>query len=385
MATPVRKHLFTARLDRDSASTEAVLTLAGEIWPDNSNASAMIAERLANVQPGEPLTVLIRNLYGGDVDEGMTIYHDLKVFKPTVKVDGVCASMGSIIMLAGSSIEASAHSKIMTHRPKGGVSGDFEDMRERASLNEGRYNEMAAIYAERLKVTPEEAAVLLMPKGRNEWMSARQAQGRGLVDKVTPGSLLRGTVALKELRGETDPERIMDRFTAMLEEDEVTTNNDTMNKELAKRLGLPETASEQEIIATLDSAINDRDSYAKRLNDLAAADTARKEKELAELLDGAVKADAMKMAERDELLAAAKGNMDVALATARTLVKNLKPHVPASAQLGRDAGMASKMADRADKDYNWWAENDPAGLAKMRDTDRASYDKLLSERPSTRK
>lgn len=371
-------------MERDTAAAGAVLMLSGYIWPDNSNASAVIAEQLAQMKEGEGLTVFIRNLYGGDCDEGITIYHDLKAIAPKVKIDGVCASMGTLIALSGSHIEMSKHSKQMTHRPEGGTHGDFEDMRERADRNEAIYKEAAGIYAERLGVTPDEAAALLMPKGKDVWLSAAKAKELGLVDELTDGSLLRGTVAMKELRKDHDPESILDRFQMMLEEDEVTTTEDPMNKELAKKLGLPETATEQEVIAALDVAMNDRDKAATRLAELEKAEAERNQAELAGLLDRAVKSDAMTTKKRDDVLELAKDNMGMALKMVRALVDDLKPHVPASQQLQKDSAAAKRMADRAAWDYDKWAQEDPVGLSKLRDTDKAAFEELRRNRPSRR-
>lgn len=377
------RHPFHVHVQRDTAHTGAVLVLTGYIWPDNSNASAVIAEQLAHIK-GEELTVFIRNLYGGDTDEGMTIYHDLKALRPKVKIDGVCASMGSVIALAGEHIQMSKHSKWMSHRPQGGTHGDFEDMRERADRNEAIYKEVSAVYAERLGVTSDEAAALLMPKHKEVWLSAAKAKEMGLVDEVTDGSLLSGTVALKELRKEHDPESILDRFHMVSGTTDTDTNEDPMNKELAKKLGLAETATEQEVATALDAVLKERDTAVARLGTMEKAEAERDEAELKELLEEAVKSDTMTVAKRDEVLALAKDNMAMGLKMARTMVSGMKPHQPLSQQLNRDSAAAKKLAAREDWDYDRWATEDPVGLAALKSKDKAAFEQLRKNRPSRR-
>ncbi|MEO8589416.1 MAG: ATP-dependent Clp protease proteolytic subunit [Flavobacteriales bacterium] len=369
---------FSAAAKREGRGL--TLVLSGYIWTDNSNASAKIAEALLSMEEGDDLTVLLRNLYGGDTDESLTIYHDLKGRKPKMKIDGAVCSSATFIMLAGDGdIEASEHSKGMTHRPEGGASGDFEDMRSRADQNEAVYNEIAAIYAERTGLTPDECKALFMPKGKDVWFTAAKMKELGLVDVITKGSLLTGTVAVKELRKERDPQNILERFAACLAEDEVPTNDPKQSpmKETAKKLGLPETATEAEINAALDTRLTKGDSAAARVLELEGVENTRMETEFKELVEGAVKSNAITAAKRDELIAKSKGNVAVSLDLVKGLIEGLKPHAPVSAQLGaKDAAAVAKEADRAAWSYQEYMMKDPKALEKMRNQDSAAFTKL---------
>lgn len=374
-----RKHQFTATLRKENA--QALLLLTGYIFPENENASARIAEQLALLDEGDQLTVLIRNLYGGDTDEGMTIYHDLLTYKPKVKVDGVVASMGVPIMLAGIDIEVSSHSKAMMHRPTGGVGGDFEDMRERANRNEAVYNEMADILAARTGMTVQEVKDMLMPKGKDVWLSPAKMVDLKLADRITKGSLLRSTVAMKDLRKTDRPEDILGKFAACLEEEETETDvnqTTTMNKELLKALGLPDTATQEQYDAAVAERIRKGDAAVAQLDQVMKDQAAAQERELEELLDGAVKNNAMTAATRDALKAQAKGNVAVVLSTAKAVVGELKPHrsIADGLRNGSDTAAAKRAADRAGWDYRRWATEDPQGLAEMRDKDKAAFDAL---------
>jgi ATP-dependent protease ClpP protease subunit len=373
-----RKHQFTASLRKEGK--QALLLLTGYITPDNENASARIAEQLATLKDGDELTVLIRNLYGGDTDEGMTIYHDLLVHKPKVKVDGVVASMGVPIMLAGVDIEVSAHSKFMMHRPTGGVVGDFDDMRERAGRNENTYNELAEVMATRTGMTAEQVKETLMPKGKDVWLTPAKMVELKLADRVTKGSLLRSTVAMKDLRKMDQPEDILGKFNACLVEEEIDVNQTTtMNKELLKAVGLPDTATQEQYDAAIAERIRTGDAAIAKLDEVQKDQAKVQEQELEALLDGAVKANAMTAATRDALKDQAKGgNTAVVLATAKAMVGELKPHKSLADTLrgGADSAAARKQADRADWSYKDWASRDPKGLAEMKEKDNASFVEL---------
>lgn len=379
MANEARQHRFKAAAQREG--DQFTLILGGLIWPDNENASAQIAQQLMQLQEGDKLTVILRNLYGGDCDEGMSIYHDLVAHKPRVVVDGVVASMGTVIMLAGEQVECTEHSKGMTHRPTGHTSGDFEDMRDRADQNEAIYKEAGAIYAARMGKPIQEVMDLLMPKGRDMWWSAKQMKEMGLVQQVTKGSALRSTVAMRDLRKERDPSAILSRFAACLSEDEVQLTDDQTNmKETAKKLGLPETASEAEVNAAIDKLMREKDKAVADLSTLQDAEAKRQEDELKGILDDAVKGNRMTASDRDQMMNDAKGNLAGVLSAARVMVKGMKPHVDASRLIRNGADQAAGGQDKyAGYSYKDYLEKAPEALAAMKRNDMASFTKLKED------
>lgn len=378
-----RKHQFTAKATRNES--DVVLMLSGEIWPENENASSVIASELATLQEGDQLTVFIRNLYGGDTDEGITIYHDLLAYKPKVKVDGVCASMGFAIMLAGEEIEVSSHSKFMMHRPTGVCMGDFEDFRQKAERNEAVYNELADVIATRTGMSAEVVKAKLMPKGEDVWLTPQQMVEMKLADRITRGSLLRGTVALRDLRKLRKPEEILDRFAACLTEEEVRTNedhNNTMNKELLKKLGLPETATQEQYDAAVAARIERGDAAVAQVESLQQAEAARTEAELKELLEGAVKENRMTAAMRDDLLKDAKeSSAAVVLKTARSFIAAMKPHKPIT-EVVRNGGSAKSEGGTA-LSYGELMRSNPKELERLRKEEPDTFEALKEAHVAT--
>ncbi|KAK0329192.1 hypothetical protein LTR94_037805, partial [Friedmanniomyces endolithicus] len=78
----------------------------------------------------EQLTVRI-NSYGGSVTDGIAIHNALKRHKATVTtvVDGIAASIASLIAMAGDTVEMAENAQIMIHAPWGWNSGNSAAMR----------------------------------------------------------------------------------------------------------------------------------------------------------------------------------------------------------------------------------------------------------------
>jgi ATP-dependent protease ClpP protease subunit len=129
-------------------------------------------------------TINVRiNTPGGDVFDGLAIYNSLKDHGATinVKVDGIAASIGSVIAMAGHRITMGESAFLMVHNPWALVIGNAADMREMAGILEKIGGSLAAIYAARAKVTMERAQTWM---DAETWFTAQEAQAAGLADAV---------------------------------------------------------------------------------------------------------------------------------------------------------------------------------------------------------
>lgn len=88
------------------------------------------------------------NSYGGDVFEGIAIYNFLKDYNVHVEVDGIAASIASIIALAGKDLpEISEGGTMLIHEAWAGVMGRAKDMEQAAQDLEKINDAIAQIYA----------------------------------------------------------------------------------------------------------------------------------------------------------------------------------------------------------------------------------------------
>ena len=80
-----------------------------------------------------PLEIRI-NSYGGEVFEGFAIYNILSRYEghKTVIVDGICASIASVIAMCGDEIKMHKASMMMIHNASGGCYGTSKEMAELA-------------------------------------------------------------------------------------------------------------------------------------------------------------------------------------------------------------------------------------------------------------
>ena len=125
------------------------------------------------------------NSPGGDVFEGIAIFNALKNHGAsiTVYVDGVAASMASVIAMAGDPIIMPENAFMMIHKPWGVSGGDANDMRDYADLLDKVEGVLLPAYAQKTGKTTDEIAAMLADE---TWMSGAECLAHGFADQVTP-------------------------------------------------------------------------------------------------------------------------------------------------------------------------------------------------------
>jgi ATP-dependent Clp endopeptidase proteolytic subunit ClpP len=121
---------------------------------------------------------------GGDVFAGIAIYNALRAHpaQVTTRVDGIAASIASIIVQAGDERVMLSGSQMMVHEAWGLMIGTAAEMREFADLLDRQNDNAAGIYASRTGRTVDEMKAL-MADG-DTWLSADEAVELGLADVV---------------------------------------------------------------------------------------------------------------------------------------------------------------------------------------------------------
>jgi ATP-dependent Clp protease, protease subunit len=138
------------------------------------------------------------NSPGGSVFEGQAIYNAL-VRHPaqvTSHIDGLAASIASVVALAGDRVQMAANALYMIHNPMGAVRGDAQDMRHTADVLDKVKGTITGIY---MAKTGLDAEALDAAMTAETWYSADEAQAAGFVDEVG---------AAMQLAAELDPEAL---------------------------------------------------------------------------------------------------------------------------------------------------------------------------------
>ena len=163
---------------------ERIIFIVGPI--DDAVSSLVCAQLLflESENPKQDISVYI-NSPGGVVTSGLAIYDTMEYIRPDVSTVciGQAASMGSLLLMAGAAGKRFSlpHSRIMTHQPSGGFSGQATDIeihaREILTLRE-RLN---GIYVRHTGQSLKEIEKIME---RDTFMAPDEAKKVGLIDEV---------------------------------------------------------------------------------------------------------------------------------------------------------------------------------------------------------
>lgn len=163
----------------------AVVRIYEEVWLLGVNADEFASD-LDDITADE-IRVEI-NSPGGDVFDGIAIYNTLRSHpaRITTRVDGIAASIASVIAQAGDHRVMLTGSQMMLHEAWGAAIGPAEELREFADVLDKQSDVIASIYAGR-SGRPQGRFRRLMDD--ETWLNADETLREGLADEVlTPKS-----------------------------------------------------------------------------------------------------------------------------------------------------------------------------------------------------
>ena len=124
------------------------------------------------------------NCVGGDVFDGMAIYNIIKkrTSKTTVYIEGIAASMGSVIALAADTVVMAENSLFMIHNAWGGAMGEAKEMKKTARLLDKISGEIADIYVKKTKLPYDKVKEMM---DEETWLNAEEALELGFIDSIS--------------------------------------------------------------------------------------------------------------------------------------------------------------------------------------------------------
>ena len=166
---------------RAQAKGAAEIVIYDEIGAFGIPAKAFLDE-LKALGPVAELTLRI-NSPGGSVFDGVAIYNALKRHqaKVTVWIDGIAASIASMIAMAGDEVAMPENAMLVLHDPSGLVAGTASDMRAMAEALDRMKAGMVAAYRDKSGADHAEIEALMATE---TWLSAEEAIELGLADRV---------------------------------------------------------------------------------------------------------------------------------------------------------------------------------------------------------
>ena len=128
------------------------------------------------------ITVRI-NSPGGSVFDGIAIYNSLRHHKAKihVQIEGLAASIASVIAMAGDTVHMAENALLMIHNPFGWVGGDAEELRKMADMLDKTTEVIAQTYGSRCG---QELETIKQMMDEETWFTAAEAKDNGLIDGV---------------------------------------------------------------------------------------------------------------------------------------------------------------------------------------------------------
>ena len=170
---------------RSKSATKAEIIIYEQIgesfWGGGLSAKKFSEELKALDSSVNEITVRI-NSPGGDVFDGVAIYNRLKQHKAKVivHIDGLAASIASIIALAGDEIIIGDGALFMIHLPWTGAWGNRMELENTINRLVDVEEQLVSIYSKKTKMDRNEVRKMLEEE---TWMDADQAIEMGFVDR----------------------------------------------------------------------------------------------------------------------------------------------------------------------------------------------------------
>lgn len=187
---------------------------------------------------GDEIIVRI-NSYGGDVFVGHNIYNMIKQTTKNVKVivNGVAASIASVIAMAGDTVEMPSNAMLMIHNPSTVVNGTSEDMRKNADVLDKVAKTIKNVYMSRTGLSEAEITAMM---DAEVWLTAEEAKEQGFCDVITDEIDIESNEDEESAKILNLYKHVPSKFLNKEDDEEVEKEPKTGTSDLEKRLALLE-------------------------------------------------------------------------------------------------------------------------------------------------
>lgn len=167
------------------AANVGEIYIYGEIedikWVEEDVTPTSIKEEIDKLKGVDLINIYV-NSPGGGVYAGVAIYNELKrLDKPTTSyVDGIAASIASLIVLAADKVVMPFNAMLMIHNPWGCICGNAQQLREFAErLDKVTDSVLISTYQDKTGIKKEKLKGML---DEETWLSAEEAVELGFAD-----------------------------------------------------------------------------------------------------------------------------------------------------------------------------------------------------------
>lgn len=180
------------RINNKSATQAEIILYAGigqDFWGDGSRISAkQFSDELKKIDASVNEIIVRINSPGGDVFDGIAIYNRLVQHPAKIKVyiDGLAASIASIIALAGEEVFIGEGALVMVHLPWTIAYGNRMEFENTINRLLDVEEQMISIYKRKTKIDRAEIKAMLE---KETWMGAEEAIAKGFADSMVTESV----------------------------------------------------------------------------------------------------------------------------------------------------------------------------------------------------
>lgn len=174
---------FYAKTSGKSKGEVYIYEQIGEGWFGGISANAF-QKTMKDVKDVSELDIYV-NSPGGNVFDGIAIYNQIMqhpATRKTMHIDGLAASIASIIAMAGTEIQIAANGMFMIHDPYGLCMGTAEVMRKSADSLDKVRDTLLQTYVRR---TGGDAKKISDWMSEETWMNADESVERGFATSKT--------------------------------------------------------------------------------------------------------------------------------------------------------------------------------------------------------
>lgn len=194
------------------------------------------------------------NSYGGSVYPGIAIFNALRGSRAdiTLYVDGVAASIASVVAMCGKPVYMSRYARLMIHNVQGGCWGNKDELKQTMQEMEQLEDTLADIYAAKTGMAKEEIKQAYFD-GKDHWFTAQEALKQGFIDGIYDVE----EAGDKEVE---TPGQVYNLFMNRMSRQPLNTDK-TMFEELRKRPMFANCTDDASVLATLGTLENKAGKY----------------------------------------------------------------------------------------------------------------------------
>jgi ATP-dependent Clp protease protease subunit len=169
---------YTIKSQGDKKATISILSEIGGFGVTAQH----FKDSLDQLDGVDEITISIDSV-GGDVTTGFAIYNMLNRHPAhkVGRVEGLAASMASVILMAADEVEMPENAMLMIHNPWGSVQGEADTMQSFADALRVMQENIATAYQKRTGLKAKQIADMM---NKETWLSAKEAVKLGFADRV---------------------------------------------------------------------------------------------------------------------------------------------------------------------------------------------------------